>query len=97
MSDIKPISARWDCKSEKTETYRLLNMVHAMAGSDATKPNPSWRLRATATYDDYVMTEWSNGIVRIKAETHKDNEGLPCFHVYTLLREVVENEQRKTN
>ena len=84
MSEIKPISASWDCKSEKTEVYRLLNMVFAMAGNQATKKYSDWYLGATATQNDYVMTEWTNGIVRIIAETYKDCDGRPCSHFFEL-------------
>lgn len=86
MSDIKTIGASWDCESEKTEVYRLLNMIHAMAGQEATQSGKSWSLGATSTQDDYVMTEWTNGIVRITAETYKDFDGSVCSHYYQLAK-----------
>jgi len=80
---IETISARWDCKGRKSEKYRLLNMIHAMAGIDARNKNSQWSLRSTSTCDDFVMTTWTNGIVNIKAETYKD-DGDEILHVYTM-------------
>ena len=30
-----------------------------------------WELSKTATFEDYVLTVWTNGIVALTAETHK--------------------------
>lgn len=65
---------------EKSDVYRLLNMVHAMAGRCAVAKVDSWELKSTCTMEDYVMTTWTNGIVDIVAESYPlENE-----HVYTL-------------
>jgi len=85
MSDIKTITAKWDCKSEKSENYILLNMIHAMAGHYATRGDKSWSLSSTATTDNYILTVWTNGIVDIKAETYKDwCYGVANEHCYTM-------------
>jgi hypothetical protein len=60
-------------------------MIHAMAGVQACHDHcGNWELSRTATYSDYVLTVWTNGIVDVKAETHKDYEGNPIEHIYTL-------------
>jgi predicted small secreted protein len=84
---MKTISARWNCEGEKSDTYRLLNMVHAMAGQSAQIAGSYWSLQETATFDDYVKTVWGNGIVKVQAETHKDYEGNPILHVYTMCKD----------
>lgn len=88
---IETISAYWDAQSDqpKSEVYRLLNMIHSMAGrmahSDIKK---EWGLKCTASYQDYALTTWTNGIVDITAETHKDYLGNPLSHEYTMMEAV---------
>ena len=87
ITQIKTIQASWECisgESEKSETYRLLNMIHVMAGNSANTEDKTWSLRATCTDSDYVLTEWTNGIVDIVAETYKDDTCTVQSHVYTL-------------
>jgi len=90
----KTITASW-CKDdgERSDVYRLLNLVHAMAGRDANSPRPLWSLKATATHDDYVMTMWTNGIVDVIAETkyqHGDRDN--PRHTYTMRACVEDGE-----
>jgi len=80
---IKTLTAR-STNEDQSDIYRLLNMIHVMAGAQACKKVGNWELSRTATYDDYVLTVWTNGIVDIKAETHKDYERNPVEHIYTL-------------
>lgn len=86
---IKPISASWDCKSEKTDTYRLLNMIHAMAGLDAQNEKSIWKLKSTATYSNFVITTWTNGLVDVIAETNKDCDGLATNHSYKMIESTI--------
>lgn len=82
--EIKTISAS-SANEDQKDTYRLLNMIHGMAAAQACHGHcGKWSLSRTATYSDYVLTVWTNGIVDIKAETHKDYEGNPIEHIYTL-------------
>ena len=95
MTDkTKTITASW-CKDdgERSDVYRLLCIVHAMAGRDANSPRPSWSLKATATLDCYVKTVWTNGIVDVTAETEyqygdRDNPR----HTYTMSACVEDGE-----
>lgn len=81
MSQIKTITAD---SLDKTEQYRLLVMSHRMAGALAQDKNNvlNWSLRATATYEHYVLTEWSNGIVILGAETFIDEQGEEVHYYY---------------
>ena len=81
---METIRCAWDQDSEKSETARLINLVHVMAGEMAQTNMGSWRLYSTCTSYDYVMTAWNNGIVTVKAETYK-NQGYEDRHVYTML------------
>lgn len=79
---IKTIKATnaLDDNGDKSDVYRLLNMVHAMAGRCAVAKVDSWELKSTCTMEYYVMTTWTNGIVDVVAESYPlENE-----HVYTL-------------
>jgi len=73
--DIEIITAD---SSNKGEVYRLLNIIHVMAGRCATAKVDGWALRASATYSDYVSTVWTNEIIDIKAVT------IGSDHTYTL-------------
>ncbi len=89
---IETIQAEWvntSNESEKSETYRLLNMIHVMAGNNANTEDKTWSLRATCTDSDYVLTEWTNGIVDIVAETYKNHFGRVEKHIYTLRSAMV--------
>ena len=92
----KTITASW-CKDdgERSDVYRLLNMVHAMAGRDANSERPSWDLKSTATHEHYIMTVWTNGIVDVTAETEyqygdRDNPR----HTYTMSACVEDGETK---
>lgn len=85
MSDIKPISATSDDGGD-SDVYRLLVLTHRMAGSLAQTKKDGWGLKETATFEHYVRTVWSNGIVDIGAETDKDETGFPTQHRYWLRR-----------
>ena len=90
----KTITASW-CKDdgERSDVYRLLNMVHAMAGRDANSERPSWTLKATATTDNYVMTMWTNGIVDVTAETEYQHGYIDNpRHTYTMSACVEDGE-----
>lgn len=88
---MKPIGAAWyvNSEEERSDTYLLLNMIHSMAGRMAQSDiNKEWHLHSTASYSDYAKTVWSNGIVKIVAETYKDYEGTPVSHEYYLLEDT---------
>ena len=82
---IKTISAR---STDESEQYRLLRDMHVMAGQMAVAKIGGWCLSRTATYEDYVLTVWTNGIVDIKAETHKYWNG--DEHFYQLSKAIEE-------
>lgn len=84
---MKPMQAEWhvDSDEERSDVYRLLNMIHCMAARMARSDiKKDWVLHSTASYPDYAMTTWSNGIVEIRADTYKDYLGKPYHHIYTL-------------
>ncbi|MCV0420101.1 MAG: hypothetical protein K5804_17810 [Microbacterium sp.] len=66
------------------EVYRLLNMVHSMAGSLANSPRKEFRLARTQSDPMYgpVVTVWTNGIVDIEARSYTDEE--PTYHEYSM-------------
>lgn len=86
---IKMIRARSDDKDNE-DVYRLLVLTHRMAGAMACKKVGDWKLSRTATYDDFILTEWTNGIINIVAETHKYWNG--DEHVYTLSAVIDEED-----
>ena len=64
---IAPIRAS---SENKDDVYRLLSLVHSMAGSLAIAKSGGWELKSTCTMPpEYVLTVWTNGIVDVKAET----------------------------
>ena len=69
---------------EGGEVYRLLNMVHSMAGSLANSPRKEFQLSRTQSDPMYgpIVTVWTNGIVDIEARTYKDE--VPAYHVYSM-------------
>ena len=67
MMTISKIIASSD---NKDDVYRLLNLVHSMAGSLAVAKAGGWSLKETCTMPpEYVMTTWTNGIVDVRAVT----------------------------
>ena len=81
---IAPIYAS---SENKDDVYRLLNLVHSMAGSLAVAKYGGWELKATCTMPpEYVLTVWSNGIVDVKAETRHG------VHEYSIYAVEVEND-----
>lgn len=66
------------------DVYRLLVMVHSMAGSLANSPRKEFRLARTNSDEIYgpILTAWTNGIVDIEARTWHD-EG-SAYHEYKL-------------
>jgi hypothetical protein len=78
---IKTIRAK-SGDSECEDVYRLLVITHRMAGAMACEKIGNWHLARTATFDDFVLTEWTNGIINITAETNKWYSG--DEHIYTL-------------
>ena len=72
MSQTKRIDAHNDGE-ERSEVYRLLNMVHAMAGDCAVKKVGGWHLRSCGTDIGYAETTWTNNIVDVKAVTINGN------------------------
>ena len=79
MTEIKAIKAS-NIGDEKSEAYRLLNIIHVMAGRCAIAYIDGWELGETCTTDEYVRTTWTNGIVDVIAETWPDFGE----HTYTL-------------
>ncbi len=71
MSTIKPIYAN---SRDGGEVYRLLNMVHVMAGSLANSPSKLFTVARTQSDPEYgpIVTVWTNGIVDIEARSWKD-------------------------
>lgn len=67
------------------EVYRLLNMVHQMAGMLANSPSKAFQLKETSTSERHVLTVWTNGIVDLRAESTKTGEGEHRLHEYWLL------------
>lgn len=81
MSDIQPIHAN---SRDGGEVYRLLNMVHVMAGMLANSPGKNFTLSRTNSNPDFgpILTVWTNGIVDIEARTWAS---LECdYHEYTM-------------
>lgn len=76
---IEPISAN---SRDGGEVYRLLNMVHSMAGSLANSPRKEFWLARTQSEPMHgpIVTVWSNGIVDIEARSYKDE--VPTYHEY---------------
>ena len=67
MMTITNITANSD---NKNDVYRLLNIVHSMAGSMAVAKLGGWSLKDTCTMPpEYVQTTWTNGIVDVRAVT----------------------------
>ena len=81
---IEPIYAN---SENKDDVYRLLNLVHSMAGSLAVAKYGGWELKATCTTPpEYVLTVWTNGIVAVKAEPRHG------VHEYSMYAVEVEDD-----
>lgn len=81
MSEIKSIRAN---SAEGGEVYRLLNLVHVMAGRLANSSDKAFRLARTQS-DPMVgpiVTVWTNGIVDIEARSY-DGDTTP-YHEYSM-------------
>jgi hypothetical protein len=89
MSEIKPIHAN---SREGGDVYRLLNMVHSMAGSLANSPRKEFTLARTNSDPQYgpIVTVWTNGIVDIEARSW--NEDGERYHEYSMTPVKVEAE-----
>lgn len=83
MSDIKPIHAN---SRDGGEVYRLLVLVHSMAGSLANEPKKLFSLARTNSDPQCgpIVTVWTNGIVDIEARTWREEE--PVYHEYSMTR-----------
>lgn len=66
------------------EVYRLLVIVHSMAGSLANSERKEWRLARTQSNPMLgpITTVWTNGIVDIEAKTWREYDG--PYHEYSL-------------
>ena len=80
MSAIKPINAN---SRDGGEVYRLLNMVHVMAGALANSPSKMFTLGSTQSDPQYgpIVTVWTNGIVDVTARSWNDGES---YHEYSM-------------
>lgn len=90
MSIRPPIHAN---SREGGEVYRLLNLVHAMAGMLANEPKKHFQLARTNSDSMYgpIVTVWTNGIVDIEARTWRDGDEL--HHEYSMTPVVKENDE----
>lgn len=90
MSEIKPIYAN---SRDGGEVYRLLNMVHQMAGSLANSPSKQFILARTQSDPMFgpIVTVWTNGIVDIEARSW--NEGAVRYHEYSMTPVKKEDDQ----
>ena len=81
MSEIKPIHAN---SNDGGEVYRLLNLVHVMAGSSANSNRKEWWLARTQSDPMLgpITTVWTNGVVDIEAKTWREYDG--PYHEYSL-------------
>ena len=81
--EIKTITAN---SEDGGDVYRLLNIVHSMAGSLANSERKEWQLSRTNSDSYYgpILTVWTNGIVDIEARTWKGYPNESDRHEYTL-------------
>lgn len=76
------------------EVYRLLNLVHVMAGMLANEPNKHFTLARTNSDSNYgpIVTVWTNGVVDVEARTWPaEYEGGERYHEYSLTAVVKES------
>lgn len=92
MTDIKPIRAN---SRDGGDVYRLLNMVHQMAGYLANSPSKNFTLARTQSNPDFaIVTVWTNGIVDIEAKTWRnDASGADPYHEYSMTRVQKDEDQ----
>jgi len=90
MSIRPPIHAN---SREGGEVYRLLNLVHSMAGSLANSPRKEFTLARTNSDPMFgpIVTVWTNGIVDIEARTWRDGD--EPYHEYSMTAVVKENDE----
>lgn len=71
MMAITKITANSD---NRDDVYKLLDIVHSMAGTLAVAKAGGWSLKETCTMSPgCVMTTWTNGIVDVRAVTTDGN------------------------
>ena len=72
MITIEPIGAS---SEDGGDVYRLLVMIHAMAGQCAVAKVDNWQLKATYTDTDarQFITVYSNGIVDVTANSRGES------------------------
>lgn len=89
MSSIEPIHAN---SRDGGEVYRLLNMIHVMAGRLANSPTKDFQLARTNSDPMFgpIVTVWTNGIVDIEARSW--NEGDKPYHEYSMTPAAKESE-----
>jgi hypothetical protein len=89
MSDIKPIRAN---SRDGGDVYRLLVLVHTMAGSLANSPRKEFTISRTQSEPMFgpIVTVWTNGIVDIEARSW--NEYGERYHEYALTPVVRETD-----
>lgn len=92
MSEIKTIRAN---SRDGGDVYRLLNMVHQMAGMLANEPKKSFTLARTQSDPSFaIVTVWTNGIVDIEAKTWRnDASGGEPYHEYSMTRVKAEDTE----
>ena len=90
MNDIKPIRAN---SRDGGEVYRLLNLVHQMAGSLANSSRKEFELARTQSDPILgpIVTVWTNGIVDIEARSWGENG--ERVHEYSMTRVVKDCEE----
>lgn len=89
MSNIIPMHAN---SRDGGEVYRLLNLVHAMAGMLANEPKKHFQLARTNSDSMFgpIVTVWTNGIVDIEARTWRDGDA--PYHEYSITPAVKDAE-----
>lgn len=93
MSNIKPVHAN---SRDGGEVYRLLNLIHAMAGMLANEPKKHFILARTSSDPSFgpTVTVWTNGIVDVEARTWAaEYEGGERYHEYSMTAVVKESEE----
>lgn len=90
MSDIKPIHAN---SRDGGDAYRMLNLIHVMAGMLANEPKKHFTLARTNSDPQYgpIITVWTNGIIDVEARTWRDQE--PAYHEYSMTRVVIQSTE----
>ena len=86
MSTIEPIGAS---SEDGGDVYRLLVMIHAMAGQCAIAKVGGWGLRSTYSHSEgrQFITVYTNGIVDVTANSRGDS------HYYSMSPVEAEEEE----